>query len=244
MRAIRTAELLNLWDACARAGPLRGALELLAAALPGLTVEALALEPIGVRDARLMELRALLFGPAVAAVTACPECGERLDLAFALDDLRPERPEGVGEGLRLVHDGIEIALRPPNSIDVATAPTSEGAERVRAHLLERCLSASAPDGRSVAMEDLPPEAIDRAVARMAEADPAADIQLDLVCPRCGREWSAVFDILLFLWGEIEEWAHATMADVHTLARAYGWSEAEVLALSPRRRGIYLTMATQ
>lgn len=244
MQAITTAELLNLWDVCARDGPLRGALELLAIAVPGTTVEALALEPIGARDARLLRLRGILFGPAIAATAACPKCGERLDLGFQCDDIAVPPPEDVRVELSVTHGGFDVVLRLPNSMDVATMPTDEGVERAREHLLERCLLAAAHEGRSVAVAELPEEAVDRAVARMAEADPAADIQLDLVCPKCGHEWSAAFDILRFLWSEIEEWAHVTMADVHTLARAYGWSETDVLALSPRRRGIYLTMATR
>ena len=36
-------------------------------------------------------------------------------------------------------------------------------------------------------------------------------------------------------------AKRLLMDVHLLARAYGWSEAEVLALSPARRRFYLEM---
>jgi hypothetical protein len=32
-----------------------------------------------------------------------------------------------------------------------------------------------------------------------------------------------------------------LGDVHELARAYGWSEPEVLALSPWRRAAYLAL---
>ena len=76
---------------------------------------------------------------------------------------------------------------------------------------------------------------------MAEADPLADIQLDLTCPSCERRWRAVFDIVSFLWTEIEVWAWRTLSDVHTLARAYGWSERDILTLSPTRRQFYLEM---
>jgi citrate lyase gamma subunit len=92
------------------------------------------------------------------------------------------------------------------------------------------------------LAELPAEAIDAAVARMAEADPQADVQLDLTCPACGHRWLALFDIVPFLWSEINAWAQRTLQDVHRLASAYGWREADVLALTPWRRQVYLEMA--
>jgi hypothetical protein len=87
-----------------------------------------------------------------------------------------------------------------------------------------------------------PEEVVAGIARsMAEADPLADIQLGLTCPACERQWHVVFDILSFLWTEIEVWAWRMLADVHTLARAYGWGEREILSLSPTRRQFYLEM---
>ena len=40
------------------------------------------------------------------------------------------------------------------------------------------------------------------------------------------------------------WARRTLRDVHVLARAYGWREADVLALSPTRRQIYVELSRQ
>ncbi len=50
-----------------------------------------------------------------------------------------------------------------------------------------------------------------------------------------------FDILSYLWTEIEDWAQRLLVDVHTLAVSYGWSERDILALSPRRRRMYLEL---
>jgi len=50
-----------------------------------------------------------------------------------------------------------------------------------------------------------------------------------------------FDILTYLWSEIEDWAQRLLLEVHTLALAYGWSERDILAMSPRRRRLYLEM---
>jgi hypothetical protein len=77
---------------------------------------------------------------------------------------------------------------------------------------------------------------------MEEADPLADIQIRLSCPCCEHRWRASFDIVSFIWTEIEVWVRRVVSDVHTLATAYGWSEREILSLSPLRRQMYLEMA--
>ena len=77
--------------------------------------------------------------------------------------------------------------------------------------------------------------------RMSQADPQADVKLGLDCPACGHDWLVTFDILSFLWSEIETWAQRMLRDVHILARSYGWREADILAMSAFRRQCYLEM---
>ena len=76
---------------------------------------------------------------------------------------------------------------------------------------------------------------------MADADPQAQIKLALVCPGCSYAWHALFDVAAFLWSEVHAWAKRILYEVHTLARAYGWREADILAMSARRRQIYLDL---
>jgi hypothetical protein len=76
---------------------------------------------------------------------------------------------------------------------------------------------------------------------MSNADPMADIHLALNCPSCEHKWMAPFDIVAFLWREISAAARRLLREVHTLASAYGWTESEILALSPVRRRAYLEM---
>ncbi len=79
---------------------------------------------------------------------------------------------------------------------------------------------------------------------MAQADPLAETRLALECPSCAHAWEESFDIAGFLWEEIEARARRIVFDVHALASAYGWTEAQILALSAvsRRRALYLEMA--
>jgi hypothetical protein len=69
-------------------------------------------------------------------------------------------------------------------------------------------------------------------------DPAADLSLALVCETCGHRWDADLDLGALLWNEIDACARGLLAQVHDLASRYGWSEPEILALSPARRAAY------
>ena len=73
------------------------------------------------------------------------------------------------------------------------------------------------------------------------ASPGAMPGQILNCPTCGNQWQLFFDIAAFLWLKIEMQARRLLREVHTLARAYGWREADILALSPWRRQAYLEM---
>ncbi len=76
-------------------------------------------------------------------------------------------------------------------------------------------------------------------AKLDALDPQAAAAVDLDCPSCGASWPASVDITEFVWGEVDRFARRLLYDVHTLATAYGWREADVLAVSPTRRRFYL-----
>ena len=48
----------------------------------------------------------------------------------------------------------------------------------------------------------------------------------------------------YLWHEVDAWALRLLRDVHRLARAYSWREADILALSPSRRQCYLDLLNE
>ena len=88
----------------------------------------------------------------------------------------------------------------------------------------------------------PDREIEEADEQLALADPLAETRVRLTCPGCGREWDDTLDLALFVWAEVESRAKRLLLDVHQLARAYGWTEGEILALSERRRRFYLDAA--
>ncbi|MCG0290840.1 hypothetical protein, partial [Streptomyces sp. PSAA01] len=128
--------------------------------------------------------------------------------------------------------------------DAADAFTA--AARARRALLARCLVSVHRAGQPVPADRLPvaelPEPVQRKLAEAAErADPAADVTLNVACPECGEATRAELDIASYLWAELDHWARDLLLDVHLLATAYGWSEPQILALSPLRRRYYLEL---
>ena len=79
--------------------------------------------------------------------------------------------------------------------------------------------------------------------RMAELDSLAEVRLELNCPQCRHRWLVALDIVSFFWSEIVVQAKRLLHEVHLLARAYPWSEADILAMSERRRKYYLNLVT-
>lgn len=230
-------ELLEVWEQGQRATAPERALLLLAAdgaeASPGDL-------PVGQRDRRLLALRERLFGRSMACVAPCPRCGARLELS--LDTRQFELPEASpGELVLDRPTGIRIRFRVPIGTDLVACAAEPDVAAASRGLLRRCVQEATLHGASVEVEALPENLVEALSQAMAEADPGADLQVQASCPACAHAFQNTFDIVSFLWTELQDWAIRVLGEVHALASAYGWTEREVLALSPWRRRLYLQM---
>jgi len=245
MKLPSAGELLNVWEDGHSSTSTRRALLLLAAMCPRVRQDELAALSIGRRDAELLRLREALWGRHMAAIAACPACRERLELTLDVRDLLA-MAEGADEAslageISLTHGDCCVVFRIPTMEDVIAAEGAADVDAARSLILRRCLLSVEQAGAPVNPLQLPAEMVTGIAESMAQADPLADIQLKIDCPSCKHRWRAAFDIVSFLWTEIEAWARRILFEVHTLARAYGWREAEILALSTTRRQFYLEM---
>jgi hypothetical protein len=231
------SDLLAIWERGERARPGRRALALLAGAVPDAGEDELARLPIGRRDRALLALREELFGSNFTGITSCPACGEEIALTF--DAAEVQREAAKAETAAVHADGFAIELRLPTGSDAAAIESASDLASARAALFARCIVSAERDGEPVDAAALPAEVAEAVVARMAELDPQGDVALDVDCPSCTHAWREPFDIVTFLWTELAAWARRLLSDVHALAWAYGWSEREILALSPARRDFYL-----
>lgn len=242
MNPLTAQELLHVWEEGRARPTAERALLLLAGACPEQPREALMALPIGRRDALLLTLREWTFGSAVTGLTRCPACGERLELHFSVADVRVDaEPPGDGE-LTVAAAGYEVAFRLPDSTDLVALHGLDEPAMARHRLLQRCLLGARRNGKTRPVSRLPADTLAAVVQRMGEADPQADVHTALSCAACTHTWRARFDIVSFFWSEIESWAYGILREVHLLASAYRWREADILALSPGRRRVYLEMA--
>jgi len=250
MRPLSVPELLAVWELGLGAMPLQRALTILSAANPGSSPPALARLSIGRRDSDLLQLREWAFGKDLTIVAACPSCNQTLELTLQIEQLRrasgpksdsADETDGCAELRDREQHRYNICFRPLNSEDIASCAGLELAA-ARRKLLGCCVLEARREGVSVAPEELPEELAQPLLDSVAASDPAAETRIELSCPECHTNWNEVFDIVSFFWTEIDAWARRTLRDVNVLARAYGWREGEILAMSPMRRQIYMAMA--
>lgn len=236
MLMISAATLLNAWEVALTQPPVERALTLLTWAWPDRSATAWAAQSIGQRDGALLTLREQLFGPRLNSSACCPQCGERLELSFLVEEIRAPMPEQNKPALQLQSEEYLVQFRLPTSTDLIALADIHDLAVARQQLLQRCLVSGQPVDKP-----LPAHLIEQVLAQMTAADPQGDVELALTCPNCQYQWQLAFDILSYLWTEIHDWAQRTLREVHLLATAYGWCEADILALSAARRQLYLAL---
>lgn len=233
MTALTETELLRLWESAAGQKGAARALTLAAGASAD-APEVLLDATIGERDAMLLSLHERCFGSVVPCELECPSCGERLETELTIDTLRV-----VTTGPRVTHvdiDGAAATVRPLTSRDVLAVDAFD--PEARRMVLSSCIVDS-----GLRAADLAPRVIDAVEEALSELDPQADIEVALDCPSCDARWASPFDIASFLWLEFDAYVRRLLADVRSLALAYGWTESECLEVSPLRRRFYLEAVT-
>ncbi|MFJ5222754.1 hypothetical protein [Streptomyces sp. NPDC088400] len=237
-------ELLATWEAGLAQHDSGRSLLLHRAARPGAGTDELLSMPVGEREADLFALRRALFGERMQVRIECASCGEAMEFDLDATPLgaRGRSPDGP---LRVEEGEWVVDFRLPTVADLAAAGGLPDPREARRLLLTRCTVSAVRDGKPVPPEQLAgqlPLPVQRRLAEAAaDADPAADVTLNVACPECGEATPAELDITSYLWTELDTWARDLMLDVHLLATAYGWSEPEILALSPMRRRYYLEL---
>jgi hypothetical protein len=136
-----------------------------------------------------------------------------------------------------------VEFRLPGGTDLTEASAGGTEDEFVRHLLERCVLACTRRREPVRVEDVPDPVLDVVSRRMEALDPAARLTFALRCPQCGSRWDAPLDAGDLVWTRLQAAAETLLLDVDTLARAYGWTEPEILALSPLRRAAYLQLVT-
>jgi hypothetical protein len=193
---------------------------------------------LGDRNRALLAMRAALFGPVWPLSSDCPACAvecefevDAMALAEALKAAPPNDSNGAFEWR-----GCTIALHAPTSDDLRGIAGHHDIPTAARALFAHCLPADV-DAAELTDEDV--RLLEREIERL---DPAAVVTFILACPNCEHEWTSPFDVAAAFWAELKRSAELFFTDVDSLARAYGWTEEQVIGLSPVRRAAYLQLA--
>jgi len=190
---------------------------------------------VGDREALLLHLRNLTLGRSMSCVVQCPagDCGAKLDATVDIQDLLlgPYADFPAVHEAKLRQDGEECQVRfrlPTGADQEEVAEQGHTDPQAAAEMLvERCLETT---------QVLSPGLQAQLSRVMAQLDPQAEIELQLTCPDCGAEFSALLDAGTFLVQELTGNDDLLHREMHLLALCYHWSPADILAMpSPDRR---------
>lgn len=243
MRGLTASDVLEVWEQGRGGGGAERALLMLSAAIPDSTPDDFADISVGRRNALLLRLREQTFGQAFDGIVACLGCSETLEISFSVGDVAVDSSADPGTWHDVEIDGFAIRYRLPTGRDLLSIESLGDPVMAGRSLIERCVEVRVT-ARKRSRRGLSRSALERVGDEMAARDPGAVADLRLSCPTCGRDDVVNFDIASFLWAEIEAKAPRLLLEVHELASAYGWAEAEILALSPWRRSFYRAMAAR
>jgi hypothetical protein len=210
--------LLAAWEIGAARRPLDRALTILWAAGDGDAADL----PLAERDRRLLTIRAETFGASISVLANCPDCGAELEMDLDARGLADALPS----------EASTSDLRALTSRDLAAVSALEP-EDVALTLRERLCGR--PMGRPGTQE------LD---ARIEAQATSAELTTRITCADCGNVWSEDFDVAAHIWVDVENAALGLLSEVSEIAAVYGWSERDILALSPSRRKVYLARARQ
>ncbi len=232
--------LLEMWSA-GQERPRARAGAMLAAAYPDSDPAELVALPLGQRDGLLLDARLRLIGPTLTCLATCPACGEMLEFSVDVADVRAGPAPAADVVTVTVGDTVVVA-RPLTGADLDAVAGARTVADARAALIGRCVLSVTRDGRDAAVGSL----TDSEVGALGEAleahDPWTDVRTRLSCLGCGRAIEAALDVAAFVWSEMAIRARTLLLEVDALARRYGWSEQEIVALGPARRRLYLDLA--
>src|SRR5262245_38378977 len=229
MPPLTDAELLEAWDRLRRVPAhwdARNSALLQAFGVP------CPQDTAGSRQALLLDVYAANFGDRIDGVAKCPACAAEVELTVPVVELISGIPTPAPVAPFEV-DGVTVHWRLPDSRHLAAAAGAVDPGQGALLLLERCVREPALELTDRVRAEL--------ADRVAAADPYADISFELTCPSCATGWESPLDIGEFVLTLLGIAAQRLLQEIDEIARAYGWTDPALLALTPSRRAAYLDL---
>jgi hypothetical protein len=183
----------------------------------------------------LLAIARASVGEVLPALARCldRECAGQIELELGLRQFERVAPADFAWS---APDGHTVRCRLPTPVDLqAWWREGDGEE---GWLARRLLLQV--DGRVPAPEwPLPDAWLAPMSQALQDVDPLTALTLEVPCPFCGRATPVAIDLETLLLDALRRRQHAVLEEVHRLARAYHWSEAQIVAMPAWRRRRYL-----
>ena len=183
------------------------------------------------RDRILADVYRELYGSKIESTVHCHHCRERFDVDFSLttllEKLHPGKRQVPENGVYVTANGISYRL--PTGEDEMTAMLAGETDPVQA-LLNQCLVAGAESTNSAIVEE-----------QMAATAPVMNLEMEAVCPECGREQKVRFDMQSFLLIRLKKERPRLLYEIDRIASSYHWSQQEILQLPRSLRKQYVDL---
>lgn len=169
----------------------------------------------------------------------CPhdDCQQFLEIDLPLADLDALHDEASDRELMRFpgSNSRPIAFRRPTGNDLRLWRSSTDSSVLSQETVLRSLLVSeAPSAEPI---ELP--SAEACATAFSEFDSLVAFQLTTTCPHCGRESIHGIDLETLALNRLSALQQRLYSENHQLARAYGWSEADILRVPRTRRLRYL-----
>lgn len=240
MRFPTAAELIDVWEQGTAQHWIDRGLSLLSAVYPEKTLGQLQALTLAERDHLLLELHGALFGQTLDCYSECPQCRTRLEFAVNVQSLLDcDGDSAKSNAYQIALEDLLVRFRAPDSGDLAALRACSDIDTASRLLLGRCVLEATRGNDPVSVAEIPSDVVEAISSTLAESERLADISIAIVCASCAHRWDLAVDILSFLWAKVSARSKRFLGEVHTLAWAYGWHEADILAMGSARRQFYL-----
>lgn len=177
---------------------------------------------IGDRDRIVWSLRPSINDQPAEGLWTCASCGQEMEVSFPDDFKIPELKDPVSH---VSWEGQDYEIRLPKLSDL------EQAQAEAVLFSPTRLNADAPWDN--------PEFQKAAEAALDTADPGMFVTFQTDCDACGATQENVLNVVDFVWAELNQFGQRATSEILFLAERLGWSEADILAMSAKRRARYV-----
>jgi hypothetical protein len=204
----------------------------------GLPLEQVWALPISRRILFLIALASGQGADSLEIVLLCRKggCGNRMSLEFSLAELvEVQQRAEVRSSAELQVGNDRLSLRRPTGNDqLAWQAAARSDEETLSFVLGSLVTSP-----SLLAVEMSPGLVAQLDAAMLDFDPLVHFRVQVQCPACGMEQQHTLDLQEIAINYLQAAQRDLIEQVHTLARYYHWSEAEILGLPSWRRRQYL-----